>query len=50
MKAYAWFSVASVNSFDKAKNYRDAALKKLNQQQIEEGQKLAEEIYNKIYK
>jgi len=48
-KAYVWINVAVVNNED-AKSIRDDIIKDLSPEQVKKGQKLSQELYNKIYK
>jgi len=47
--AYAWFEVAASQGDSSAKNLRDDIIEEMSQNQIEEGQKLSKELYEKIY-
>jgi TPR repeat protein len=47
--AYAWFNIAASQNIDVAKTNRETLSKKMTPNQIEEGQKLSKELYDKIY-
>ena len=47
--AYAWFNIAASQNIDVAKSNRETLSKKMTPNQIEEGQKLSKELYDKIY-
>jgi len=48
--AYAWFNVAAANGFERAKEARDMVLKMAPPSQIETGQSLATDIFDRIQK
>ena len=47
--AYSWFNLAASQGSDMAKGNRDAILEIMSPSQIEEGQKLSQKLYDKIY-
>jgi TPR repeat protein len=49
VRAYAWYNLAASQDKDRAKAAKETLLKKMSPNQIEEGQKLFEELYDKIY-
>jgi uncharacterized protein len=49
VKAYAWWDIGSSHKHEETRKNRDSVLEKMSQNQIEAGQKLSEELYEKIY-
>lgn len=47
VKAYAWLTLSSANGFEKADEFKEDLVKKMNHSQIEKAQKLAKEIWAK---
>jgi hypothetical protein len=48
--AYALFNVAAASGHEEARNNRDRVLKELSSSQIQKGQSLATEIFDRIQK
>jgi TPR repeat protein len=48
-EAFTWYSLAASQKNDGAKYNRDIVLTKMSPNQIEVGQKLSQELYDKIY-